>query len=304
MLPASGLTPDQLCTRGSRTRRIHRILQFPLTRLLIGIVFLVPTGVLMALPPPEHILARAGHGAAALVAAILGYAGYVRLIERRPVVELSRHRAGREWAAGAGLGTALILLTLGALVVLDALRIGGVNHPAGLYRDLPYDLPQTLFEELLFRALIFKICEESLGSRVALAIQAALFGVVHLLNPDATLTGAVAIALEAGLLLGGAYALTRRLWAVWGLHFAWNYVQGRVFSGSISGMGMSRGLLSVEATGPEWLTGGAFGVEASPFAVGLCLAAAFVVLRAAHRRGLLVSFGSRPRPAPADRPAA
>jgi membrane protease YdiL (CAAX protease family) len=43
-------------------------------------------------------------------------------------------------------------------------------------------------EELAFRALLFKTCEESLGSWIALAIQATLFGALHLINPHATMT--------------------------------------------------------------------------------------------------------------------
>ena len=54
----------------------------------------------------------------------------------------------------------------------------------------------------------------------ALVISAALFGVVHLGSPNATLYTAVAISLEAGLLLGAAYVLTRGLWLPIGIHFA------------------------------------------------------------------------------------
>ena len=35
--------------------------------------------------------------------------------------------------------------------------------------------------------------------------------------------------IEAGLLLGAAYVLTRRLWLAIGIHFGWNFMQAGVF---------------------------------------------------------------------------
>ncbi|WP_369812159.1 CPBP family intramembrane glutamic endopeptidase [Mycobacterium tuberculosis] len=42
-------------------------------------------------------------------------------------------------------------------------------------------------------------------------------------NPGATWFSSVAIAVEAGILLGAAYMLTRRLWLAIGIHAAWNF---------------------------------------------------------------------------------
>ena len=50
-------------------------------------------------------------------------------------------------------------------------------------------------------------------------------GLAHLDNPNATLYSAAAIGIEAGMLLGPAYVLTRRLWLALGLRFAWNFLQ-------------------------------------------------------------------------------
>jgi len=256
---------------------------------VIGAAFLAPVVVLAELlAPPTDASWRLLHGAGWLAAEILAYVAYVRLIERRRVAELSLDGAGLEWLAGAGLGALLMGLTFAGLLAAGAVHVVGIDRPLALVTGLASDLPASLFEELVFRALLFKICEERLGTWIALAIQAALFGALHLFNPGATLAGAVAVALEAGILLGGAYTLTRRLWLPWGMHFAWNYVQARVISGNVSGTGESHGLLAVVVDGPAWLTGGSFGAEASPIAVALCLALAGLVLRAAWARGQLV----------------
>jgi hypothetical protein len=93
--------------------------------------------------------------------------------------------------------------------------------------------------------------------------------------------------LEAGILLAAAYMLTRRLWLCMGLHFAWNFTQGGIFSAAVSG-GASHGLLKATLVGPDWLTGGAFGPEASAVAVVVCTTAGLLLLVAADRKGHVI----------------
>ena len=135
---------------------------------------------------------------------------------------------------------------------------------------------------------MLRLIEGWLGTWWALAITAVFFGAAHLGNPQATVFGAVAIALEAGILLGACYLLTRRLWLAIGVHAAWNFVQGGIFGSDISGTGSGRGLIEARFTGPDLLTGGAMGIEASVVAVVLCTAAGVAMLLAVRRRGLVV----------------
>ena len=118
-----------------------------------------------------------------------------------------------------------------------------------------------------------------------------VFGLAHLGNAGATPLIGVLLGVELGVLFGAAYLLTRRLWICAALHFAWNFVQGGVFSIAVSGHtgeAWLRGTLS----GPAWLSGGAFGAEGSVVSVVLCLAAAGVLLKLAHRRGRLDAAAS------------
>jgi len=101
------------------------------------------------------------------------------------------------------------------------------------------------------------------------------------------------LVIEAGILLGAAYLVTRRLWFVIGIHLAWNAVQGGVYSSSISGTGAQHGLLRLETTGPDWLTGGTMGVEGSAVTVLVGLVAGIILLVIAVRRGHLVRSAAR-----------
>jgi hypothetical protein len=74
-----------------------------------------------------------------------------------------------------------------------------------------------------------------------------------------------------------------------GVHCAWNVVQGPVFGSTISGSGHARGWLESTLSGPEWLAGGTFGLEASVVAMAVSAPVAAALLIAARRRGLLVA---------------
>ena len=94
------------------------------------------------------------------------------------------------------------------------------------------------------------------------------------------------------MLLGACYALTRNLWFPMGVHLGWNFAEGGTFGAAVSGH-PEPGILKAPLSGPAALTGGAFGPEASPAAIAVCLAAAFLLLLAAARRGQWKPVGFR-----------
>jgi hypothetical protein len=123
------------------------------------------------------------------------------------------------------------------------------------------------------------------GTWIALALTSAFFGFGHLGNPDATWFAGLAISLEAGIMLGAVYLLTRRLWVAIGIHAAWNFTQGWVYSIPVSGGDAPLGLLITRRVGPDWLTGGEFGLEASAVALVIATLAGAAFMVAAVRRG-------------------
>jgi membrane protease YdiL (CAAX protease family) len=96
---------------------------------------------------------------------------------------------------------------------------------------------------------------------LALFTSSLLFGLLHAGNPNFTPASLAGILL-AGVVLGLPYLMTGRLGFAIGLHFAWNFVQGGVFGFPVSGMPFRESLIQHRVTGPDWLTGGAFGPEA------------------------------------------
>ena len=95
--------------------------------------------------------------------------------------------------------------------------LGSVTGAVGL---LGFMTAAAVTEELLFRGVLFRVVEERTGTWIALLLSGAVFGAGHLFNPDASVWGAIAIAVEAGFMLAACYAATRTLWVPIGLRTA------------------------------------------------------------------------------------
>lgn len=232
-------------------------------------------------------------GVAAAALGLWAYRLAIRRIEGREPLELSRAGAARGLGRGTAVGVGLFTATIAAVAVFGGYRITGWGSFEAFLAVCGLMCAVAVAEELLFRGVLFRVVEEAAGTWGALAVSSVLFGGLHLVNPNATLWGALAIALEAGLMLGAAYAATRALWLPIGLHLGWNTAQAGIFGTAVSGSEDAfTGLLTGRTGGPTAVSGGAFGPEGSVFAVLFCGAVTVYLLRLAHRRGRLV-----PRPA-------
>jgi len=268
----------------------RRVLRFPLVRIIVAILFIAIPFAVVSTPLNLFVTDKPMRrvGALLLTAVVLGaYWTYVRIMEKRAVTELSGTRAVRELGFGLAFGMLLFCSTVGILAALGIYQVTGNNGWQTMLAVLPASILSGVLEEVLIRGIAFRILEQWLGSWVALGISAVIFGALHLLNPGATLLNAAAISIEAGILLAAAFMLTRRLWLCIGIHVAWNFTQGGVFSVAVSG-GQSKGLLQSKMIGPDWLTGGAFGAEASVVALGVCFAAGIVLIVLAINKGNVV----------------
>jgi membrane protease YdiL (CAAX protease family) len=204
-----------------------------------------------------------------------------RFMDRRSFRDFGFHFDGGWWldllfglVLGAILMTGVFLIetTLGWVTVTDSFRSSMPGVPFAFTVALPLGafLLVGVYEELLSRGYQLRNLAEGLNypwlgpKRAVLAawgISSALFGVLHALNPNASLVSIANITL-AGLMLGTAYVLTGELAVPIGLHIAWNFFQGSVFGFPVSGLGpIGASFLSTEQAGPEIWTGGVFGPE-------------------------------------------
>ena len=268
--------------------KLQTFLHFPLTRMLIAFALIVAWAALMFFIAHQAHLHGVAAGAEHLangLGAIVIYLGYVRFYERRPAVELQATALLPQFLKGFGIGAGLFCSCVLILWLSDAYVVTAVNSPLALLGPLLGALGAATLEEIAIRGVLFRILEEWLGTWTGLLLSAVIFGLLHAVNPDANWRGLLGIALEGGVILAAAYVYGRQLWICMGLHCAWNFTDGGVF-----GVGpKAHSLLSADIHGPDWLTGGADGLDTSLVAVLLCLAVSVTFLLLARRRGHIMA---------------
>lgn len=266
--------------------------RFTIVRILLALLAVcVPVALVLVLSSqiPDKALRAYWPPLLAALAGYAGYAFYVRRIERRAPAELRGPGSLRELGAGLAVGAALFLAAVGILVASGSYTLTGAGDWTVLAKSFTEMVFVALVEEILFRGVLFRLPERSLGTWWALALSAAVFALAHLPNAGITLLAVLNTAL-AGLLFAAAYLATRRLWLPIGMHFAWNFISDGVFSLPTSGS-PARGLLQGRLSGPEWLTGGAYGLEGSAITFVVIGLATILLLRRARRAGHIL-----PRP--------
>ncbi len=246
----------------------------------------VTTGINAAGATPLH------HAMVSLITSLLvtliSYTILVWKIEQRPMSELALRNLPKQGLLGLLAGAALFSSVVLVLWLAGSYHVTGTNPEADwIPAVLTAGIGAWVCEEIWLRGALFRIVEEGLGTWWALAISALFFGALHIANPAATVWSSLAIAIEAGVLFALLYHVTRSLWPCIGLHAAWNVTQGTVFGIPVSGT-EAHGWLVSTRTGPDWLSGGEFGAEASVVALLLCSCCSVVLLVIALRRGTIV----------------
>ena len=195
-----------------------------------------------------------------------------------------------EFCRGAALGAAMVTIVTASLFALGCYRVISVQNTNDFLALIPALLVAAFLEELIFRGYIFHTLEKASTTKIALVLSSLMFGAVHMLNFKGDeswackLLSCTALGLDAGLLFGCAFLVTRRLWLATGIHVCWNLFEGPFYGTPISGLTLGKPFLLSLSSGPEWLTGGPFGPEASLIEVAICLLLALWLYRLATDR--------------------
>ena len=213
------------------------------------------------------------------------YALSVRLLERHWPTDLNLRRFIPHTLLGLIIG--FIYMTL-VVCTISAMGCASVEWNSFVgekqFSVLMMYLAVAVGEEIICRGIIFRWIDERWNTWLALLISALFFGWMHISNDNATWWSSLAIAIEAGLMIGIAYKWSGTLWVPIGLHWAWNYTQGNIFGLAVSGANVGDTILVTTVNGPDIITGGAFGPEASIIAVAFGVILTIVFLTNRFRR--------------------
>jgi len=234
----------------------------------IAIFFVILTALLF----PLILLARNEGGGVPIsyqLGVLLVASLIAQALRRRPIAELFGKpdvRWGSDLLVGLAAGALLMALPAAALGAAGAITWR-------LNPDWADALGPTLLvlamaaatEEVLFRGFLFQRLIDGLGAWPAQLIVAGLFVLTH----SAALEGQGALGWLAGaniflasIMFGLAYLRTRSLALPIGLHFAANATQGPLLGFGVSGSEQDGILVAIDHA-PDWISGGAFGIEAS-----------------------------------------
>jgi uncharacterized protein len=269
-------TPFAITAGRNSMTLFWRILRFPIVKLIAFLIILAILTMLQSaiseylnMRNTASSLGYLGATLFAIMPFVLAYVVLVRVIEQRPLSEFASTTVWRGLAQGMILGVAMMSALVGVMAISGAYHIQG-------WQDIPWrDIIDVgiwagIVEEILLRGVVLRMLEELFGSWAAILLSGLIFGFLHAGNPNADWWSSTAIAIEAGLLFGVLFCLTRSLWVVIGLHAAWNIAQGPIYGVTVSGIAQ-HGIINAQIDGPWWLTGGSFGLEAALTSVVLSL---------------------------------
>lgn len=211
----------------------------------------------------------------------------VKVIEKRSLSSIGFNKNNwlKKYSLGFLIGLAmmsiivLILLPFGYITVdKNPIQPVGVSAIASVLVILFGWIIQGATEEIVTRGWLLNILSTKYNIGVGLLISSTLFGLMHLTNPNVNYIAVINIIL-VGLFYGLYVIKTNDLWAVCGMHSAWNFAQGNIFGFKVSGLDVSVGsLIDLNLVGSDFVTGGIFGPEAGITATFILLASIGILL--------------------------
>ncbi|HEM4069862.1 TPA: CPBP family intramembrane metalloprotease [Streptococcus suis] len=193
---------------------------------------------------------------------------WARFVEKSPWLGLGIRKKGalKDFLLGWGIGAVMLTTCVLLMWGFGAIQVTSFQFSANLVGEflilvLAWSIQGTA-EELLTRGWIFSSLSAKHNIPVGILISSLFFTFLHLGNDAISLIPLLDLTLFA-ILACLVMLKTGNLWVIGGLHAAWNCFQGNVFAFPVSGTQAGQAFISVITTGPDWLSGGAFGVEGS-----------------------------------------
>jgi membrane protease YdiL (CAAX protease family) len=273
---------------------IKRVLYFPITKIIIGIV--VPFSLFVVIQnfvlkpffysiiQDKNIANPIIHFISFLVL-LAAYYFLFRFYDKRKITELSTKYLLKEMFGGFFFGFFTISLSIFILYLLgyyQAFSISTTHYPIKFFTFL---MVAAIVEDLFHRGLIVRVCENWLGTHLTLVI-AMLVELQHIYNPNSNLFS-LFYYLIWGFTMGMMFIYTKRIWLPFFFHLGWNFSQP-FYGSNLTGLNNMGSIIQSKFSGPELLTGGAVGIEDSIFTASFLLIIGIVLYYISKKEGKIV----------------
>ncbi|WP_420239499.1 type II CAAX prenyl endopeptidase Rce1 family protein [Telmatobacter bradus] len=176
-------------------------------------------------------------------------------------------RPGWQREAGLGMvtGWGMAVVCMLPLVLLGGVAVSVTAHLANwgwLLVEIAFFALLALAEEIAFRGYAFQRFAASAGNTGAAIAFAIFYAMLQAVLPGASHT-AFWVGIVFSLLLSTAYLRTHALWVSWGVNFGWKASRALLFGLAVNGVNSHSPIVQGDPLGSFWLSGGAFGLDAS-----------------------------------------
>ncbi len=273
---------------------IKRVLYFPVTKIIIGIVVsfslfvaiqnLILKPLFFSLIQDKNISVPIIH-CVSFIVLLAAYYFLFRIYDKRKITELSTKYLLKEMFGGFFFGFLTISLSIFILYLLgyyQAISISTAHYSIKFFTVLLF---AALVEDLFHRGLIVRVCENWLGTTPTIVI-AMLVELQHVYNPHSNLFS-IFLYLIWGFTMGMMFIYTKRIWLPFFFHLGWNFSQP-FYGSNLTGLNDMGSIIQSKFNGPELLTGGVVGIEGSIFTASFLLIIGIVFYYLAKRDGKIV----------------
>ena len=273
---------------------IKRVLYFPITKIIIGIVVCFSLFVVIqnfVLKPFFYSIIQDKNIADpiihcfSIIVLLAAYYYLFRLYDKRKITELSIKYLLKEMFGGFILGFSTISLSIFILYLLgfyQAISITTAHYSIKFFTVLMF---AALVEDLFHRGLIIRECENWLGTNLTIVI-GMLVEMQHIFNPNSNLFS-LFYYLIWGFTMGMMFIYTKRIWLPFFFHLGWNFSQP-FYGSNLTGLNDMGSIIQSKFNGPELLTGGAAGIEGSIFTASFLLIIGIVLYYLTKKEGKIV----------------
>ncbi|CAD0002669.1 CPBP family intramembrane glutamic endopeptidase [Flavobacterium chungangense] len=273
---------------------IKKNLDFPITKIILGIIVCFSLFVVIQnflLKPfffniiQDQSIAKPIIHCISSVLLLVSYYYFFRFYDKRKITELSVNHLPKEMFGGFILGFLTISLSIFILYLLGYYQIISITTAYYSTKFFTMLIIAALVEDLFHRGLIVREIENWLGTHIAIVI-AMLVELQHIFNPNSGLFD-IFFYLIWGFTMAMLFIYTKRIWLPFFFHLGWNFAQP-FYGSNLTGTNDMGNIIQSKFTGPELLTGGAFGIEGSIFTASFLLIIGIVLYYFAKKEGKII----------------